>query len=461
MKYFSICLLFFLVTAVHCEEMPIVKIKTNFGTIILELDSEKAPNTVENFLRYVEEGFYEGTIFHRVIRHFVIQGGGYTQSYEKKQTYDPIPNESHNGLKNLRGTIAMGRGQDPHSATSQFFININNNEFLNFQSSMYSQWGYTVFGHVMEGMDVVNKIQKAKTSAKGPFKRHVPIKPILIKKITVKNIPIRKKTPELSTFLDVPDSMTDGELDGITDDDFLETITSDDTVKNIPIKQKASELSTSIDAPESMTAGELDGITDDDFLETITSDDVEEDISSKNKKEKDILDISKETKEDILDTNNDIEVFDLNEKKVEMPDHDEIDEIKEEIFEASNKREKNVLDASNEKDIFNTSKKKVEMPVDVETASNFKPKTSIQVTTSPISNQPKIQLQVKKVPHTLRDTQPKIKTPSKTLQIPSNCQLKVDTQAQILPTPTIFLSKTLLSSCDPPSEPDKPEPLSD
>jgi peptidyl-prolyl cis-trans isomerase B (cyclophilin B) len=165
---------------------------TNFGTIVLELKPEQAPKTVDNFLRYVKEGFYDGTVFHRVIRGFVIQGGGYTQDYEKKSTHPSIPNESENGLENLRFTIAMARGSyDPDSATSQFFINVNNNSSLNYQSSPYSDEGYTVFGQVIKGMEVVDKIQKARTSAAGPFRRYVPKKHVVIESVMFQNAPVK------------------------------------------------------------------------------------------------------------------------------------------------------------------------------------------------------------------------------------------------------------------------------
>ncbi len=191
MKYLTACLLLLFVLAVHSEEMPIVKMQTNLGTIVFELNPLASPKTVNNFLSYAQDGFYEGTIFHRVIKYFIIQGGGYTQAHEKKWlAYAPISNESNNGLKNLRGTIAMARNaQEYDSATSQFFINVKDNPSLDYGGSIYSDWGYTVFGHVIEGMNVVNKIRKLKTGSSAHFRKHVPENPVIIEKIFIENAP--------------------------------------------------------------------------------------------------------------------------------------------------------------------------------------------------------------------------------------------------------------------------------
>lgn len=166
------------------SESPRVKLQTNFGDIIVELYPDKAPITVENFLRYVNEGFYDGTLFHRVIDGFMIQGGGFNADFKMKPTHAPIQNEADNGLKNETGTIAMARTSDPHSASSQFFINVADNDFLNHRSKDPQGWGYTVFGRVVEGMDVVNAISKVET---GRHSRHenVPVEPVIIKKATV------------------------------------------------------------------------------------------------------------------------------------------------------------------------------------------------------------------------------------------------------------------------------------
>jgi peptidyl-prolyl cis-trans isomerase B (cyclophilin B) len=173
--------------AMQAENMPRVRLVTNLGDIVLELDQAKAPKTVENFLSYVKEGFYKGTIFHRVIDGFMIQGGGFTQNYQRKATHPPIENEANNGLKNDRGTIAMARTSDPNSATSQFFINVVNNDFLNYRSSTPNGWGYAVFGKVVEGMDVVDAIRRTPTGSGGPFPKDVPQKPIIIQSASIEN----------------------------------------------------------------------------------------------------------------------------------------------------------------------------------------------------------------------------------------------------------------------------------
>jgi len=163
---------------------PQVDVKTNMGTIRLELYPAKAPKTVENFLQYVRDGHYTGTIFHRVIDGFMIQGGGFDGSYKQKPTREPIQNEAKNGLKNDIGTIAMARTSAPHSASAQFFINVKNNDFLN-AASAQDGWGYTVFGKVVSGMDVVTKIAKSPTGSGGPFGTDVPKQPVVIESMTV------------------------------------------------------------------------------------------------------------------------------------------------------------------------------------------------------------------------------------------------------------------------------------
>ena len=156
--------------AVYAEggaPLPQVKLKTSHGDIIIELNAEKAPNTVANFLSYVEENFYNGTIFHRVIKNFMIQGGGFTKDLTQKQPKGPIESEANNGLGNVRGSVAMARTDDPHSATSQFFINIGNNEFLDFRDKQGSVWEYTVFAKVIKGMKIVDIISNVITGSKG------------------------------------------------------------------------------------------------------------------------------------------------------------------------------------------------------------------------------------------------------------------------------------------------------
>jgi len=156
-----------------------VKLHTNHGTISLELDAEKAPKTVENFLQYVRDGFFDGTIFHRVIDGFMIQGGGFEPGMTQKPTRDAIENEAANGLKNEAYTIAMARTPNPNSATAQFFINIANNSFLNFTAPTPQGYGYAVFGKVVEGMDVVDKIRKVKTGSRSGH-QDVPLEDVVI-----------------------------------------------------------------------------------------------------------------------------------------------------------------------------------------------------------------------------------------------------------------------------------------
>ncbi len=160
-------------------ENPRVRLVTNLGAIILELQPDEAPRTVENFITYVQDGFYDGTVFHRVIGDFMIQGGGFTPDMEQKRTNPSIPNESKNGLANERGTIAMARTSAPHSATSQFFINVVDNDSLNFGARGADSWGYAVFGRVVGGMDVVDKIRTVRTARRGPY-GDVPTTPVVI-----------------------------------------------------------------------------------------------------------------------------------------------------------------------------------------------------------------------------------------------------------------------------------------
>ena len=164
--------------------MKKIRMETSMGTISLELDELKAPATVENFLTYVKEGYYNGTIFHRVIDGFMIQGGGFTKNMDQKETHEPVVNEAMNGLKNLRGTIAMARTMVVDSATSQFFINLVDNDFLNFSQPTPQGFGYAVFGKVTDGMEVVDAIAKVKTGNAGPH-QNVPQEPVLIKKVAI------------------------------------------------------------------------------------------------------------------------------------------------------------------------------------------------------------------------------------------------------------------------------------
>jgi peptidyl-prolyl cis-trans isomerase B (cyclophilin B) len=161
---------------------PKIEMDTTKGKIVLELYADKAPKTVENFLAYLDAGFYDGTIFHRVIPGFMIQGGGFTADMKKKDARPPIDNEADNGLRNERGTIAMARTSNPHSATAQFFINTVNNDFLNYRNKSSQGWGYAVFGRVAEGMAVVEAISGVKTGTRGPL-RNVPTDPIVITRV--------------------------------------------------------------------------------------------------------------------------------------------------------------------------------------------------------------------------------------------------------------------------------------
>ncbi|KAF0570198.1 Peptidyl-prolyl cis-trans isomerase PpiB [Psychrobacter nivimaris] len=163
---------------------PVVELETNMGAIVIELNEEEAPKTVENFLNYVKSGQYDGTIFHRIIDGFMIQGGGMDAEMNEKPTNAPIENEADNGLKNDKGTIAMARTQDPHSATSQFFINVKDNDFLNHSGKNMQGWGYTVFGKVTSGMDVIEKMRSVPT---GRFGMHadVPKEPVVINSATI------------------------------------------------------------------------------------------------------------------------------------------------------------------------------------------------------------------------------------------------------------------------------------
>jgi len=161
-----------------------IRLQTGKGDILLELDEEKAPLTVANFENYVRKGHYDGTIFHRVIDGFMIQGGGFDESMRQKPVDEPIENEASNGLRNEAYTIAMARTQDPHSATAQFFINVKDNDFLNFSSRSPQGWGYAVFGKVTGGQDVVDAIKSVKTGNSG-FHQDVPVEPVIILKATV------------------------------------------------------------------------------------------------------------------------------------------------------------------------------------------------------------------------------------------------------------------------------------
>ena len=171
-------------TQATSNDTTMVTLKTSHGDIQIELDAEKAPNSVENFLQYVKEGHYDGVIFHRVIPNFMIQGGGFTQDMEQKPTRASIVNEADNGLTNDKYTLAMARTNEPHSASSQFFINTKDNDFLNFKSASPSGWGYAVFGKVVSGTEVVDAIEVVRTGQNGPY-GDVPLEPVIIESATI------------------------------------------------------------------------------------------------------------------------------------------------------------------------------------------------------------------------------------------------------------------------------------
>ncbi|MCU0974607.1 MAG: peptidylprolyl isomerase [Burkholderiales bacterium] len=174
-----------LFTGLAAAANPQVEFKTNVGSFVVELYADKAPATADNFLRYVNDGFYQGTIFHRVIPDFVVQGGGFTKDYQQKPTRQPVKNEAANGLKNVTATLAMARTADPHSATAQFFINLKDNNALDYRAPTSREYGYTVFGRVVKGMDVVQKIAAIPTGAGGPFPAEVPQQTVIVEETKV------------------------------------------------------------------------------------------------------------------------------------------------------------------------------------------------------------------------------------------------------------------------------------
>lgn len=185
MKLFLFTLLFALVGNPAFAGNPRVEMQTNAGNIIVELFPDKAPNTVKNFLNYVNNGFYEGTIFHRVIKNFMVQGGGFNKALDWRKPLDPIFNEAKNGLPNEPGTLAMAHDRDPNSATSQFFINLESNKHLNYYRDDPGYYGNCVFGKIVQGMDVMKQIAERPTGAGGPFSADVPLEAIVIEKVVV------------------------------------------------------------------------------------------------------------------------------------------------------------------------------------------------------------------------------------------------------------------------------------
>ena len=172
-------------TSLAIAANPQVEFRTNVGSFVVELYADKAPATVDNFLRYVNDGFYKGTIFHRVIPGFVVQGGGFTKDFQQKPTREPVKNEAANGLRNETATLAMARTSDPHSATAQFFINLKDNNSLDHRAPTPRDYGYTVFGRVVKGMDVVQKIAAIPTGAGGPLAAEVPQQTVIVEETKV------------------------------------------------------------------------------------------------------------------------------------------------------------------------------------------------------------------------------------------------------------------------------------
>jgi peptidyl-prolyl cis-trans isomerase B (cyclophilin B) len=187
--------------AANESTIPRVRIETSMGNIIVELDAKAAPKTVVNFLQYVRDGFYDDTIFHRVIKSFMIQGGGLTPQMQEKPTRPPVVNEADSGLKNDAGTIAMARTNAPNSATSQFFINVKNNDFLNFTAKTPRGWGYCVFGRVIDGMAVVKAIENVETTTKFHY-GDVPLEPVIIQKVVLLEPPAPTKKPDKAHSVD-------------------------------------------------------------------------------------------------------------------------------------------------------------------------------------------------------------------------------------------------------------------
>ncbi len=189
MNFWFFAVLVLPLVALGQEPAPRVRLETNMGVIVIELYPDKAPKTVANFLEYVRSGFYNGTIFHRVVPSFVVQGGGFDTNFRQKPTRGPVENEAGNGLSNLRGTVAMARTAEVHSATSQFFINLKDNTFLDHRDTTPRGYGYCVFGKVVEGMDVVDAIAAIPTGPGGPFPGEVPQKPAVILKAEMVSSP--------------------------------------------------------------------------------------------------------------------------------------------------------------------------------------------------------------------------------------------------------------------------------
>lgn len=247
-RFLALLLLCFSGLAQAQTAQPVIELQTNLGNMTLELNAAKAPITVKNFLQYAENGWYNGTIFHRVLPNYMAQGGRYNPKYQKREApHPPIQNEADSGLKNRMGTIAMVRGKDPHTAQDQFFINLNDNTTLDYTSSTPAGWGYAVFGRITDGMEVLDAIQGVPTGAGGPFKQNLPQQPIVIKKIVVlqgaaADIALPDENTEALIALEADDTET-------TDDaPDLETQPADST--SAPADIERAELVTEDIAPE-------------------------------------------------------------------------------------------------------------------------------------------------------------------------------------------------------------------
>jgi cyclophilin family peptidyl-prolyl cis-trans isomerase len=238
-------LLLWLAPALAAEQ-PVVELHTNHGVIVVQLNADKAPKTVENFVRYVQEGFYDGTVFHRVIPDYMIQGGGYTAKYEKKEGHEPIPSEANNHLKNQRGTLAMSRGAEADSATSQFFINLADNPKLNYSAPTNKGWGYAVFGKVIKGMEVIDKIAEVETEMDDPAKKYAPLKPVIIQKAVLKSAKPSAHQPAAAPPPPVPaepvEETEPAEEEAVAEEEVAEEATTEETpAEEVPEETEPAE----------------------------------------------------------------------------------------------------------------------------------------------------------------------------------------------------------------------------
>lgn len=239
------------VSALYASDKPQVELHTNKGVIVIELMPDKAPKSVENFLNYVKDGFYDKTIIHRVIPDYVIQGGGYDDKQTKKEsTHPPVPNEADNGVKNTKGTVAVARKTEPHSGTSQFFINMKDNNQLNHTGKTDSKsWGYAVFGKVIKGMDILEQLQDIETHQDGPFK-YFPIDPIIIESATFKETikdskktPAKEKKPDAKLEQEDKKSNKKNTKDSLKEDEQIDAADKTDKPAEKKVEKKADKKS--------------------------------------------------------------------------------------------------------------------------------------------------------------------------------------------------------------------------